>query len=134
MEDDGAGGGKGSQAGAALEAVPVAGEDGSRMPPEEVPFASIPLEDSDAEEDVALLAKRLRRCAVLSDEDLGGSDRGACGEEVSSWRAHTEEATAGSSHQELGPGGHRAAACASSKGGAASRSRVKRKHWVLVDQ
>ena len=60
---------------------------GSPPTPEEVPFEPIPLEDSDAEEDVVPLAARLRRRAMLSDEDLGGSDRGARGEDVSSRRS-----------------------------------------------
>ena len=95
-EGEGAGGGEGSQAGAAREVVPVASEDDGRVPPMEVPFVPIPLEDYEAKEDAVPLAVRMRRHTVLSDKDLGGSNRG---EEVSSRRAHAVEATAGSAHQ-----------------------------------
>ena len=109
------------------DVIPVDGEEDKRAPPEEAPFVAVPPEDSDIEEDKVPLAARLRKRTVFSDEDLGGSDRGARGEEASSRRACSEEVPADSSRQERSPRTHAAEASAPAKGSAALHSVVKRK-------
>ena len=63
----------------------------------------VPPEDSDVKEDDMPLAARMRKRVVFSDEDLGGSDVGARGEEASSVRARVEETLADGSRQEQSP-------------------------------
>ena len=100
-EDDGAGedeeSGRESQAGASHEVIPIldsGNEENERAPHTEAPFVVVPPEDIDVEDDEVPLAARLRKRMVFSDEDLGRSDLGARGEEVSSSRARAEEAPA----------------------------------------
>ena len=74
------------------------GDDDGRGSSPEPLIARGPLEDSDSEEGTVPLEARLRRRAVYSDEERGGADEGTSGEEVSSRRCRSEEATvAGSS-------------------------------------
>ena len=67
-EPDGAGGDEESQVGTSHEVIPVDDEEGERAPHEEAPFAVVPPEDSDIEEDEVPLAAQLRKRTVLSNE------------------------------------------------------------------
>ena len=75
-------------------------EEDERVPHAEAPFMTVPPKDSDIEEDDMPLAVWARKRAVFSDEDLGGSDVGARGEEASSVKACAEETPADSSRRE----------------------------------
>ena len=82
----------------AHEGIVLDGDDGGRGSSLGPLIARGPLEDSDAEEGIVPLEAWLRRRAVYSDEERGGADEGAGGEEMSSRRCRSEEATeAGSS-------------------------------------
>ena len=94
--DDGAGDAT-SQAGAAHEMIILDGDNDEGAPSTEPLVALGPLEDSDAEGETVPLEARWRRRVVYSNEERGGADGGADGDETSSQRSCPEEATGGSS-------------------------------------